>query len=145
MIRSNPWQSYRQVATKTASPGQLVLMLFDGAIRFLDRANAGFLLEDPAEFNMTIGNNVLKAQAIITELNDALDMKRGGEFSSTMRRLYHYMDRRLDESNVKKEPEGINDTLRRLTLLRDAWFQMLQQGGQPVPEAQWAQLALTAA
>ena len=55
----NPWQSYRQVATQTATPGQLVLMLFDGAIRFLDRALAGFDLDDPAECNSTVSNNVI--------------------------------------------------------------------------------------
>ncbi len=136
MIRSNPWQSYRQVATKTAFPGQLVLMLYDGAIRFLDRAGTGFLLDDQVEFNETISNNVIKAQAIIAELNQALDMKRGGEFSVTMRQLYNYMDRRLNESNIQKEPEGIKDTLHRLTVLRDAWQQMLQHGGQPVPGVQ---------
>ncbi|MSU21795.1 MAG: flagellar export chaperone FliS [Pedosphaera sp.] len=136
MIRSNPWQSYRQVATKTASPGQLVLMLFDGAIRFLDRAGTGFTLDDPVEFNETIGNNVIKAQAIIAELSQALDMKRGGEFSVTMRQLYNYMDGRLNESNIQKEPVGIKDTLHRLTVLRDAWQQMLQHGGQPVPGVQ---------
>ena len=50
-----PWQSYRQVSTQTASPGQLVLMLFDGAIRFLDRALEGFELEDPVEFKPLTG------------------------------------------------------------------------------------------
>ena len=54
---ANPWKSYRQVATQTASPGQLVLMLYEGAIRFLERARLGFAQEDPAEFNLTINNN----------------------------------------------------------------------------------------
>src|SRR5215468_7180075 len=67
MNRSNPWKSYREVATQTAPRGQLVLMLFDGALRFLDRALMGFSKDDPAEFNQTISNNIIRAQDIIGE------------------------------------------------------------------------------
>ena len=125
----NPWQSYRQVATQTATPGQLVLMLFDGAIRFLERARQGFELEDPLEFNQTINNNVLRAQAIINELNLALDMDKGGDCAMTLRRLYNYMDVRLQEANQYKKEDGILDVVRRLTILRDAWAEMLQKNG----------------
>jgi len=100
MKRFSSWQSYRQVATQTAAPGQLVLMLFDGAILFLERALVGFSSDDPLEHNMTVNNNILRAQAIVNELNLSLDMPRGGEFSRNMRRLYDYMDRRLHESKL---------------------------------------------
>lgn len=125
----NPWQSYRQVATQTATPGQLVLMLFDGAIRFLERARQGFGLEDPLEFNQTINNNILRAQAIINELSLALDMDRGGDCAMTLRRLYNYMDHRLQEANQYKKEDGILDVVRRLTILREAWAEMLQKNG----------------
>jgi flagellar secretion chaperone FliS len=128
MIQRNPWQSYRQVATKTASPGQLVLMLFEGAIGFLERALNGFTYEDPLEFNLTISNNVLRAQAIINELNLSLNMAEGGDISLHLRKLYTYMDRTLQESNQHKTREGIVDVLGRLNVLRDTWSQMLQQG-----------------
>jgi flagellar protein FliS len=128
MINRNPWQSYRQVATKTAGPGQLVLMLFEGAIGFLERALVGFQHEDPLEFNRTINNNILRAQAIVNELNVSLNMAEGGEISLHLRRLYTYMDRRLQESNQRKEREGIDDVIDRLRILRDTWAQMLQQG-----------------
>ena len=87
---ANPWLSYRQVATKTATPGQLVLMLFDGALRFLDKALVGFDLDDPLDSNLAINNNILKAQEILRELNMSLNMEKGGEFAATMRRLYIY-------------------------------------------------------
>ncbi len=128
--RTSPWQSYRQIATQTASPGQLVLMLFDGAIRFLERSLVGFTYEDPLEFNQTISNNILRAQQIINELNCSLNMQDGGEFSLTMRRLYNYMDWRLTESNHQKSEEGIREVVKRLTVLREAWSQMLEQQGQ---------------
>lgn len=135
MRRNDPWSCYRQVATTTASPGQLVLMLFDGAINFLERALRGFSLDDPAESNQAIGNNILRAQAILDELDRSLDMSGGGEFSENMRRLYIYLDRRLTESNLQKEPAGIQEVVQRLSVLREAWNQMLQQQGASIPQS----------
>lgn len=141
---ANPWQSYRQAATKTATPGQLVLMLFDGALRFLDRALVGFDLEDPLESNMTISNNILKAQEIIRELNVSLNMDQGGDFAITMRRLYNYYDLSLSQSNLKKDPAGVQLVIRLLTTIRDAWAQMLASGAHRSVD-QHAELQLQAA
>jgi flagellar protein FliS len=127
MNRHQLWNSYRQISAQTASPGQLVLMLYDGALRFLEKSLGGFGMEDPIEFNQTISNNVIRAQAIIGELNSTLNMQQGGQLAYTLRRLYVYMDDRLMESNLRKSPEGIRDTIRRLTILRDAWQEMLHQ------------------
>lgn len=123
----NPATMYRHVATQTATPAQLVLMLYDGAIKFLERAMLGFDLEDPLEHTQTVHNNVQRAQAIIAELNAVLNMEAGGEFSQTMRRLYEYFTWRLDESNRHKQPAGIQEIIARLTVLRDAWAEMSKQ------------------
>jgi flagellar secretion chaperone FliS len=131
-VRS-PWNSYRQVSLKTATPGQIILMLFEGAIRFLERAESGFVLEDPAEANETIHNNIHRAQEILHELNMALDTAHGGELAGTLRALYEYMDRRLMESDMQKSPEGVAESIRHLGRLREAWAQMLQGQGAPDP------------
>ena len=112
---ANPWLSYRQVATKTATPGQLVLMLFDGALRFLDKALVGFDLDDPLDSNLAINNNILKAQEILRELNMSLNMEKGGEFATTMRRLYNYYDLQLSQSNLQKDPSGVELVIRLLS------------------------------
>lgn len=130
LAAKNPLRSYQQVATQTAPPGQLVLMLYEGAIRFLERALAGFKLEDPAAFNQTISNNVIRAQDIIFELNVTLNIQQGGELAMTLRRLYDYMDRRLMEGNLKKDEGAINEVVGRIIVLRDAWAQMLANQGQ---------------
>jgi flagellar protein FliS len=122
---ANPWQSYRQAATKTATPGQLVLMLFDGALRFLDKALAGFDLDDPLDSNLAINNNILKAQEIIRELNASLNLEQGGEFAVTMRRLYNFYDLQLSQSNLKKDPAGVQLVIRLLSVIRGAWAEML--------------------
>ena len=129
MNPKNPWQSYRQVATRTASPGQLVLMLYEGAIRFLERAEAGFRLEDPVEFNTTINDNILRAQDIVRELDFSLNVEQGGELAVQLRRLYDYFDRTLLEANLRKDPAGIVEVTKRITVLRDAWATMLEKQG----------------
>ncbi len=127
--RNNPWKSYHVVATQTASPGHLILMLFDGALRFLEQAKLGFNESDPAIMNEAIHNNIQRAQAIINELNCSLNLQDGGELAQTLRRLYEYFDHRLFEANLHKEQTGINEVITRISTLRDAWAQMLLHQG----------------
>jgi flagellar protein FliS len=145
MVTANPWKSYRQIATQTAPPGQLILMLFDGALRFLERGLAGFACTDPAEANMTIHNNFRRAQDIVRELNRALNMEQGGECAETFRQLYNYFERRIWESNVKKRPEGAREVIKHLTVLRDAWATMLANQGSPQADGLERGVAMAAA
>ena len=123
--RANPWQAYRKVATQTATPGQLILQLYDGILRFLEQARLGFALDDPKEFNEAINNNIQRAHAIIRELDSALNLEQGGEVAVTLRRLYGYFDDRLQQANLTKTEEGITEVIRHATGLRDAWRDML--------------------
>src|SRR5262249_13174383 len=132
MRPANPWKSYRQIATQTAPPGQLVLMLFDGALRSLEKALLGFSYTDVAERNVAIHNNVHHAVDIIRELNCSLDLEAGGQLASTLRNLYAFFERRLLHSNLKKNRKGIEEVMPMLRQLRDAWHQMLNGNG-PVP------------
>lgn len=144
MNPKNPWQSYRQVATRTASPGQLILMLYDGAIRFLERAKAGFQLDDPVECNTTINNNILRAQDIIRELDFSLNAERGGDLAQELHRLYDYFDRVLLEANLRKDVGGVSEVIQRITALRDAWATMLTQQGMST-DTQSLQISLATA
>src|SRR5579883_373318 len=121
MPAANPWRSYHQTATLTAPPGQVILMLYDGALRFLDRALSGFQCDDPGELNMAVNNNLQRAREIIRELDFALDLDRGGELAMTLHRLYEYFDRLIHSSNLKKQRAGIDEVIRHLTVLREAW------------------------
>ena len=140
MQRPKPWESYRKVATQTAPPAHLVLMLYDGAIGFLERALAGFDARDPIQINQTVNNNIVRAQAIIQEMNANLNMEAGGEISANFRRLYNYLHARLREGNLKKRPEPVQETLMRLRVLRDSWAEMLRRG--PVPAGPFADQAV---
>jgi len=145
MPAANPWKSYRQVATQTAPPGQLILMLFDGALRFLEHGLTGFSCADPAEANMTIHNNFQRALEIVRELNRAVNVEQGGECAETFRRLYNYFERKIVESNVKKRPEGAAEVVKHLTVLRDAWAAMLVGQGIPPMEMTGRSTTLAAA
>ena len=130
----NPWQSYRQIATQTAPPGQLVLMLFDGALKALDRALLGFDCVEIGERNVTIHNNLQQAVDIIRELNCSLDMDAGGQLADTLRNLYVYFEKRIIESNLKKNSAGVKEVIPMIKQLRDAWYAMLnQQTALPLP------------
>jgi flagellar protein FliS len=126
--RPKPWDSYRKVATQTATPASLVLMLYDGAIAFLERALAGFDGTDPAQVNQTVNNNILRAQAVICELNGSLNMEAGGEIAVNLRRLYLYFHARLHEANFEKQPAPAREILARLRVLRDGWAEMIRRG-----------------
>jgi flagellar protein FliS len=134
---TNPWKSYRRIATQTAPPGQLVLMLFDGAILALDRALLGFNLIEIGERNTAIHNNLERALDIIHELNWSLDMPAGGQLAETLRNLYSFFERRITESNRKKARQGIDEILPMVRTLRDAWYQMLTGATTEATLARW--------
>lgn len=125
MHAAHSLRSYRQTATLTAPPGQIILMLYEGALRALERALLGFSHQDLAQANMAINNNVKHGQEIIRHLNLALNLEAGGDCAATLRRLYDYFDRRLGESNLKKQRNGIEEVMGHLNVLRDAWSAML--------------------
>jgi len=132
--RNNPWQSYRNISAQTATPPHLVLMLYEGAIRFLEKSLTGFEYADPLEFNQTINNNVQRAQEIIFEMNSRLDMNKGGEIAENFRRLYCYFYSRLQEANSKKKKSPIMEVIKLLKELRDAWAEMLHRRQETAPD-----------
>jgi len=133
MVATGYARTYRATAILTASPGQLVLMLYDGVLKAIALARQGFdtPAEDPRRIEV-INHQLLKAQAILTELQNGLNMEVGGEFARTMHRLYDYHNRRLLEANLRKQVEPVIEVERLVRELRDAWAQMLtQQDGNP--------------
>ena len=120
-------KSYQSVAVTTATPGQLVLMLFDGALRFISKALHGFQEEGIAQRNEQIHNNLIKTQNILRELQASLDLQLGGEFAKTMYALYDFMLEQLQKGNLAKDAEPISTVERLLGEIRNSWAQMLQQ------------------
>ncbi len=119
-------QTYRANAVLTASPGQLVLMLYDGVLKALAITRDAFArpVDDPRRIE-TINHQLLKAQTIIAELQGGLNLEAGGEFALTLQRLYDYHNRRLLEANLRKQVEPVVEVERLVRELRNAWAEML--------------------
>ncbi|HHT73222.1 MAG TPA: flagellar export chaperone FliS [Firmicutes bacterium] len=116
----NAYQVYRQTQVNTASQGELILMLFDGAIRFANQAQ-----ELIAEGDLEGANGkLIRAQDIMTELMVSLDMDQG-EIAQNLYQLYDYIHDCLLRANIRKDVGLIEQAVRLLAELRDTWRQVV--------------------
>ncbi len=121
-------KTYQTQSILTASPGHLVLMLYDGCLKFISLAKEGFTMPEsnPRRFEL-INLNLQKAQNIIIELQNNLNKDAGGDLAVTLDRLYDYYTRRLFEANLHKRMEPVVEVERFVKELRDAWAEMLRK------------------
>lgn len=118
-------EAYRKQAVLTASPGQLVLMLYDGILRFLAQAQEAFAEEESVRRIERIHTSLEKANNILLELQSNLDLDRGGDYAENLDRLYDYYQRRLVEANLRKHVQPVVEVESLVRQLRDAWAEML--------------------
>ena len=112
---------YRETQIKTASKGKLIVMLYDGIIGALDTAIEAIPRKRFDEANTAIQ----KAQDILAELSMALNME-AGEFSSKLFNIYSYLNMKLIDGNIKKDPEPLVFVRKMVASLRDAWNQIVK-------------------
>lgn len=110
-------ETYQQVAIGTQSKGRLIVMLYDGAIKFLKLANK----ELEAGNYAAKGQHINRAQDILNELNAVLNMEAGGEIAQNLRSLYVFMNRHLSQANAKRDPEMIREVITLLEELNQSW------------------------
>ncbi|MCU0793099.1 MAG: flagellar export chaperone FliS [Opitutaceae bacterium] len=127
MAAAHPFaKAYQAQSILTASPGQLVLLMYDGALRFLAQARAAFALpEDDFTRIQKINTSLVRAQAILAELRANLDFASGGEIATNLDRLYDYHLRRLHEANLRKDESAVAEVEGLVRTLRDGWAEML--------------------
>ncbi|MFB5266722.1 flagellar export chaperone FliS [Paenibacillus enshidis] len=120
---TSPYQKYQQAQAQTASKPKLLIMLYDGAVRFV---SAG--IEGVEERNIEkANNNFCKAQAIIHELIASLNFEY--PVSNHLLAVYEYMINRLVEANIKKDKEIAEEILGYLVDLREAWLEASKSPG----------------
>ena len=112
--------AYRQQSILTATPGQLVVMLYDGCLRFLNQAAYAMRGGDITESNARLS----RAEAIIEELHSTLDMEKGGVVASRLQGIYVFCSKHLIEARLSREPQNIEKVSELLSELRDAWAQV---------------------
>lgn len=116
----NPYNQYKENSIKTASPQELTLMLYNGALKFM---NQGKLFIE--QKNIAGANESLKrAQDIIHELNSTLDMNY--DISQNLRSIYTYIIEQLVEANITKNPKHIDEAQGMVTELRDTWKEAMR-------------------
>jgi flagellar protein FliS len=113
-------QSYQQNAVMTAPPGRLVVMLYDGAGRFLRRASLAMQNGEVQRTNEALQ----RGEAIIDELLVTLNHEEGGEIAASLRDLYLFCRRHLNEARVEKDHEKVDAVVGLLEELRDAFAQI---------------------
>ncbi len=120
----NPYlKQYQQTQINTTPKEQILLMLYDGAVRFLKQAKEGF-----AEKNIEkIHNNIIKVQNILIEFETSLDMENGGDFAKNLFGLYEFMSQQLSIANIKKKEESLDIVLKHMTELRDTWREAVKK------------------
>lgn len=118
---------YKQTAVKTANRGQILIMLYEGAIKHLKLAMLAMDRKDLPAKGMAIG----KAHDIINELNNSLDHSVGGKVAADLERLYTFMGEQLVQANLKNEKAPLETCLKLLDNLLSAWKQAVTQVNSP--------------
>ena len=120
MVGKNPYAQYNNSKILTASPAELTLMLYEGAIKFCNIAIMGIEQKDVEKAH----NNIMKVQRIIDEFRSTLDRKY--PVAEDFDRVYVYILQRLFEANVKKDKEILEEVLTHLRSMRDTWKEVMR-------------------
>ncbi len=120
MALPNAYAQYNNSKILTASPAELTLMLYDGAIKFCNIAEMAIENKDIPKAH----NNIVKVQNIIDYLRKTLDMKY--PVAEDFERIYLYLSRRLVEANVKKDKAILEEVNMHLRAVRDNWKEIMR-------------------
>ena len=122
---NNAAVAYGARKVETASPAELVLMLYEGAIKFCNIAIGAIEKKDYEKAN----TNIQKARRIIVELQTTLDHKY--KVAEDFDVIYDYLFHTLVQANIKKDPEILEEALKQLRDLRDAWKEIMRTAKMP--------------
>lgn len=121
MALPNAYTQYNNSKVLTASPAELTLMLYDGAIKFCNIAIMGVEEKNIEKAH----NNIIKTSRIIDYFRQTLDMRY--PVAEDFERVYVYLARRLTEANVKKDKAILEEILMHLHTMRDTWKEVMRQ------------------
>ena len=121
MIANRGYDAYAKNKILTASPAELTLMLYEGAIKFCNIAIAAIEEKDIEKAH----NNITKVENIIAEFLSTLDHKY--PVAQDFENVYNYLMERLLEANLKKDKEILEEVLTHLRTMRDTWKEVMEQ------------------
>ena len=120
MIQKNPYAAYNNSKIQTASPAELTLLLYEGAIKFANIALTAMENKDIQKAHTT----VMKTERIIIEFQSTLDHKY--PVAKDFDAVYDYLIKRLRDANIKKDPEIMKEVLEHLRTMRDTWKEVMR-------------------
>ena len=120
MALPNAYAQYNNSKILTASPAELTLMLYEGAIKFCNIAITAIDQKDVEKAHL----NIQKTQKIIEHFRVTLDMKY--PVAQDFERVYVYLEQRLVQANMKKDPEILQEVLEHLHTMRDTWKEVMR-------------------
>lgn len=119
----NPYQQYKKTSIESASREKLLLLMYEGAIRFVKLAINAMEKNNIADKGTYIG----KAYDVIMELNNTLDHEVGGELAKNLESLYIFMTDNLTKANINNDKKALEDVLNLLNTLYDGWKQAVEK------------------
>ena len=119
----NAYNKYKTTSIQSAGRERLLLMMYEGAIKFVKKAKIACEKDDIAERGYNIG----RAYDVILELTNTLDHDVGGDISKNLEQLYMFMTDKLTEANVKGDPQCLDEVLGLLTTLHEGWVQAIKK------------------
>lgn len=122
MALPNAYSQYNNSKILTASPAELTLMLYDGAIKFCNIAIVAVEHKDIEKAH----TNIVKTEHIIDYFRQTLDMKY--PVAEDFDRVYAYLNQRLVEANIKKDKEILEEVNQHLRNMRDTWKEVMKKG-----------------
>ena len=122
MYGKNAHQAYQTVQVTTVDRGRLLLMMYEGAIKFLKQSRAGVEAGDITKFCRFLS----KAQAIIAELMNTLDFEKGGQIARDLDRLYDFMLFYLTEANLYRDPKRITKVIGLIDTIYGAYKEIIE-------------------
>ncbi len=127
---NNVARQYREKQILNASPAEQIVMLYDGAIRFLRQAQKAI---EEGNIQERYNNNK-RAGDILAYLLSTLDAEKGGEIAGNLERLYNYMLQRLMMVDMKNDPQAAEEVINRLRELRESWVKIARGEATPADE-----------
>ena len=126
----NPYQRYQENKIEGSSQGEMIILLYEGAIKFMYEAINFIEVKNIQNAH----DKIIKVQRIINELMITLDFEAGGEIATNLYNLYDFVMNELIKANIKKEAEGLNNSIEILQELLGAWKVVIQQEEDKVEE-----------
>lgn len=114
-------KQYQRNEVETATPEKILILLYDGAIQFLNKAKIAMEQKNIPE----IHNNIIGCENIILEFINTVDVENGGDFALRIKALYEYFYNTLVQANIKKDISKIDEVLKHLIELRATWKQAI--------------------